>query len=189
MPESVALHKRTLRAELRAILRGMPASSRERQSGLIQAWLAPWVATGVILAFAPLPEEVDLWPMLASLASSGRLVLPRVCGTHTLSLHRVHRLDLLREGAMRLREPPADTPEVSPELVDVVLVPGLAFTPEGARLGRGGGMFDRLLACLGAHVVTIGVGFSEQRLTSLPCEPHDVPCRVVVPDFGMSPAG
>lgn len=189
MPDAVAIQKRRLRTDLRAVLRGMTAASRARQSALIQAWLAPRVATGVILAFAPLPEEVDLWPTLSTLAASGRLLLPRVGGDHTLTLHRVHSLDLLCEGAMRLREPPAGTPEVSPDAVDLVLVPGLAFTPEGARLGRGGGMFDRFLAGLGAHVVTIGVGFSEQRLASLPCEPHDVPVRVVVPDFGMSPAG
>lgn len=184
MGDEVAAEKHVVRALVRERLRTMSGAERERQSALIRGWLGPRVATGTVLAFAPLPEEVDLWPLLARLAPLGRLVLPRVATGGSLTLHRVAKLDALRAGPLRLREPGPESTLVSPELIDVVLVPGLAFTAEGDRLGRGRGMFDRLLASFGPEVQTIGVGFAEQRLAALPCEPHDVRCREVVPNFG-----
>lgn len=181
---TVATEKQTVRALVRERLRTMPVSERERQSALIRAWLAPVVATGTVLAFAPLPEEVDLWPLLARLAPLGRLVLPRVASGGALTLHRIANLDALRAGPLRLREPGPEATLVPPDLIDVVLVPGLAFTEAGERLGRGRGMFDRLLARFAPSVRTIGVAFAEQRFVSIPCEAHDVRCRELVPNFG-----
>ncbi len=184
MAVDVATQKQSVRTLVRERLRNMSGSERERQSALIRAWLAPRVATGTVLAFAPLAEEVDLWPLLARLAPLGRLVLPRVTSAGTLTLHRAANLDALRAGPLRLREPGPEATLVPPDLIDVVLVPGLAFTEAGERLGRGRGMFDRLLAGFGPEVQTIGIAFAEQRFASLPCEPHDVRCRELVPNFG-----
>lgn len=62
---------------------------------------------------------------------------------------------------------------VSPEELDIALVPGIAFTEKGERLGQGGGYYDRLLPHLSGAAVTIGVAFNEQIVGSLPTEPHD----------------
>lgn len=67
---------------------------------------------------------------------------------------------------------PEDEPD--PATVDVVLVPGLAFTPTGDRLGQGGGWYDRFLSRRRPGTVTIGIGFREQLVDVLPSEPHDV---------------
>ena len=64
--------------------------------------------------------------------------------------------------------------EPDPASVDVVIVPGLAFTLRGDRLGQGGGWYDRFLAGLRPDAVTIGVGFREQLVDHLPVEPHDI---------------
>lgn len=73
---------------------------------------------------------------------------------------------------------PEDDPD--PARVDVVVVPGLAFTSRGDRLGQGGGWYDRFLAGLRPGAVTIGVGFREQLVDRLPVEPHDVRLAHVV---------
>lgn len=73
-----------------------------------------------------------------------------------------------------------DVPIIAP--VDLVLVPGLAFTRDGARLGRGGGFFDRFLPHRAALAGKIGVGFDFQIVESLPLETHDVKLDVVVTD-------
>lgn len=65
---------------------------------------------------------------------------------------------------------------------DVIVVPGLAFTAAGARLGQGGGWYDRLLADVRSDCVTVGVCFAEQIVDVLPIEPHDIPVRFVVTD-------
>lgn len=64
--------------------------------------------------------------------------------------------------------------------VDAVLVPGLAFTPGGARLGQGGGHYDRLLAALPPRALRIGVGYDFQVLEDLPTEAHDMQLHWVV---------
>lgn len=63
--------------------------------------------------------------------------------------------------------------QLSPEKLDVVLVPGLAFSRRGARLGRGAGYYDRFLARLSDCSVLIGLAFEEQILPTVPMESHD----------------
>ena len=75
---------------------------------------------------------------------------------------------------------PEDEPD--PAGVDVVVVPGLAFTVDGHRLGQGGGWYDRFLARVDDRCVTIGVCFAEQLLADLPREQHDVVLDRVVTD-------
>jgi 5-formyltetrahydrofolate cyclo-ligase len=73
-------------------------------------------------------------------------------------------------------QPAADAPEVLPE---AVIVPLLAFTKRGERLGQGGGHYDRWLA---AHrrVLAIGLAWDCQMLDELPMQPHDMPLRAVI---------
>lgn len=66
--------------------------------------------------------------------------------------------------------------------VDVAVVPGLAFTIDGRRLGQGGGWYDRVLAQLAPTATTIGVCFSQQLVDDLPTEEHDVVLDRVVTD-------
>jgi 5-formyltetrahydrofolate cyclo-ligase len=66
---------------------------------------------------------------------------------------------------------PADL--VAPEEIDLILIPGLAFTRKGERLGRGGGYYDRFLARVGLRAVKLGICFKEQLLEELPIESHD----------------
>ena len=63
--------------------------------------------------------------------------------------------------------------------VDLVFVPGLAFTRDGARLGRGGGYFDRFLSRF--EGTSVGVCFQEQVLDELPEEDHDQRVDHVIP--------
>ncbi len=74
--------------------------------------------------------------------------------------------------------------DVDPGWPDVVIVPGLAFTPGGQRLGQGGGWYDRFLAEVRDTCVTVGVCFHEQLVDVLPVEPHDVAMHHVVTDRG-----
>ena len=72
--------------------------------------------------------------------------------------------------------------DVDPDWPDVVIVPGLAFTAEGHRLGQGGGWYDRFLADVRSNCSTIGVAFAEQLLEAIPTEAHDVTLDRVITD-------
>ena len=72
--------------------------------------------------------------------------------------------------------------DVDPQWPDVVVVPGLAFTETGERVGQGGGWYDRFLAGTRPDCTTVGVCFAPQLLSSVPTEPHDVVLDVVIAD-------
>ena len=74
--------------------------------------------------------------------------------------------------------------EVPANWPDVVVVPGLAFTAGGQRLGQGGGWYDRYLTGTRHDCLTVGVCFREQLLAEVPTETHDVILDVVVTDEG-----
>ena len=78
-----------------------------------------------------------------------------------------------------LRVEPGD---VDPVVLDVVVVPGLAFTARGDRLGQGGGHFDRFLPRLRGDCLRIGVAFHEQLVDELPTDGHDIAVDVVITD-------
>ena len=68
-----------------------------------------------------------------------------------------------------------------PEEIDAVVVPLVAFDDAGRRLGYGGGNYDQLLPRLRADAVVIGIAFDEQRVETVPCEPHDIALPRVAP--------
>lgn len=76
--------------------------------------------------------------------------------------------------------------DVGPSWPDVVIVPGLAFTERGERLGQGGGWYDRFLSRTRDGCTTIGVCFDPQLVDELPTEDHDVVLDIVVSDAVIS---
>jgi 5-formyltetrahydrofolate cyclo-ligase len=98
----------------------------------------------------------------------------------------VSDLSELAPGAFGILEPAAagalEAGELGPALV---CVPGVAFTPAAARLGRGGGYYDRLLAALSAEAVTAGLGYSFQLIDRLPEQLHDRRLDLVVTESAV----
>ena len=129
------------------------------------------------------PDEIDIDPYIEHLLCAGvEVVAPRWNGK-TYELARLKGLDAksLRRGPMGIREP-VDADIVRPRDVHVWIVPGLAFTKDGKRLGYGGGWYDRLLASASNGALKIGVAHEFQVLDDLPCEPHDILLSHVITD-------
>jgi len=80
-------------------------------------------------------------------------------------------------GRWGVQEPQGGTGGPEPEL-DLIVVPGVAFTAEGGRLGRGGGHYDRLLA--GRNAFRLGLAFEFQMAAALPLDGHDAPLDAVI---------
>ena len=132
------------------------------------------------------PDEIDLGAFIGEmLRREVRLVAPRWNG-ETYELAALKGLDArhLRRGPMGIMEP-AGAEIVKPQEVSVWIVPGLAFTRGGGRLGYGGGWYDRLLAAASPDSARIGVAHSFQIVDSLPVEPHDVPMTAVMDDSAV----
>ena len=95
------------------------------------------------------------------------MVFDSVPGEPRLEIFR----EWLSEHGIEIAVPENDP---NPRSIDVVVVPGVAFTVDGHRLGQGGGWYDRFLADVGDETVTIGVCFAEQVVSAVPQEPHDI---------------
>lgn len=138
-----------------------------------------------LLLFRSLPSEIDTGALLAGALARGREVwCPRIEGP-AVSFRRVREGISWRVGVFGTLEP--DATEALPAAGfpagrAVVVVPGVAFSPRGDRLGRGGGHYDRALGSppLLGSARSIGFAFDLQIVDEIPVEPHDVRVDVVV---------
>jgi len=167
------------KAALRRRMRLMGDLIDDRLLRSVQLWAdvaarAEYARAPVVMAFVTLAGEPDADPLLARLDRDAKtLVLPRIAGAG-LAAARVG--EGMIPGTRGVPEPSGDVVEL--DIHDLVLVPGLAFTIEGARLGRGGGHYDRFLRTCPA--TTIGVCFAEQLVDELPLETHDICVSAVI---------
>ena len=133
----------------------------------------PWfVAAETVLGYWAIGPEPVLTPVLeACLAMGKKLALPRCEADGAMTARRVLSLEQLESGAFGILEPPEPLRVMEPEELDLILTPGMAFSPTGARLGRGKGYYDRFLEKTKGK--TIGVCFESRLLASIPMEDHD----------------
>ena len=128
-----------------------------------------------VLAYLGDGVEIDLDPTIERLFQLGITVaVPGVLENRgsmvPVKIDSLGDLDLDRYG---LRVPQKPWTPIAPEALSVVLVPGVAFTRNGHRLGRGGGYYDRLLSTLPENVIRIGVCHEIQVVEEIPLEAHD----------------
>jgi 5-formyltetrahydrofolate cyclo-ligase len=146
------------------------------------------VRAATISAYLSIGSEVDTRPLVGLLLSRGsNVVLPRIAQSpRRLELHRVSDLDHdLLPGVWGILEPdPARCPHVDPAVVDCALIPGVAFTPEGARMGYGAGFFDRLVPRLRPGVPRLAAAFGVQIRDRIPTGPHDAPVDAIFTEAG-----
>lgn len=176
--------KQRLRQEMRQRIAAMPVEERARASALLRGRLLEseaWMAARTIFGFFPMSSEPDwlgdVWP------GDKVLALPRIEG-ETMRFFRVRSRDDLVKGPFGIPQP-ALGDEVTEG--DLVLVPGVAFTLAGGRLGRGKGFYDRWLE--GRAALKMGVCFSGQVVEAVPREGHDVRMDAVVSDVGVFAVG
>lgn len=168
--------KRTLRAELVAARAALsPAERAECSARIAQrvAALPAFRSARTIAAFAPLGAEVDGLACAARARALGiPVVFPRVRADGRLLEFAACAPEALERGPLGAAQPPPGEAPVALGEVDLVLVPGVAFSADGHRLGRGGGYYDTTLAAM-PRALRVGVAFELQVLPALPCEPHD----------------
>ncbi len=178
-----AEEKRALRSELIAVRARIGQDDRFARSRLIADRLdalEPVRGAQVVAVYAPLGTEVDSLEIARRVeARAGRVVFPRaVPGERRLVFARCNLEDLVR-GPLGAHEPPGHAPAVALDEVDCVIMPGVAFSEDGVRLGRGGGYYDATLRAM-PRAARVGVAFDVQIVPTLPREPHDAPLDAVV---------
>ena len=131
-----------------------------------------------ILLYHSLPDEVYTHDLIQTLYAKGYTVLlPSVVG-NDLALHVYEGENAMDIGASFGIQESNGTLFTELARIDLAVIPGMAFTQQGDRLGRGKGFYDRLLPQLTCPL--IGLAFPFQLLPSIPTEPHDIRMTEVI---------
>lgn len=128
-----------------------------------------WQMAGQVLAYAPLPSEIAFLPELMLYFSNKQLAFPRVIGGNMQFFY--DQLNQLKLGPRKVLESHSKA-QVEVEKIGLALIPALAVSQTGQRLGRGGGFYDKFLQT--PHKFwTVSIVPSFAVFEQLPCEPHD----------------
>jgi 5-formyltetrahydrofolate cyclo-ligase len=178
--------KKALRASVIARRDALDPETRRTGSQTITAKLIAlpeYRAAAVICAYVSFGSEFDSAAFCSDVMASGkRLLLPRINRkTRMLELREVKNLggDLVA-GVWGISEPGERCRIVPWSAAEFLLVPGVAFTVTGERLGYGGGYYDRLLSGLGAKTPRIAAAFTLQVVNSIPTGPNDQRVHLIV---------
>ena len=143
-----------------------------------------YLQASTIFCYVSTPEEPGTQTLLAfALADGKQLCVPRCRENGIMDLCMISSLADLRPGAYGLLEPPAHALTLQPEEIDLAIVPCIACTRDGQRLGQGGGYYDRFLPKFSGDAVLLCR--EALVLKSLPTEPHDCMISTVVTEAGV----
>ncbi len=129
-----------------------------------------------VFAYLSYNQEVRTEHLIRRARQDGKAVaVPKVINDEMVFL-RLEEGDPISEGYKGIPEPIREVPLHDPTAL--VLLPGLAFDPQGHRLGYGGGFYDRFLSA--EPHPTIALCFDFQMYDHLDCEDHDIPADAVL---------
>ncbi|MGN4424361.1 5-formyltetrahydrofolate cyclo-ligase [Bacillus cereus group sp. MYBK30-1] len=144
-----------------------------------------WVEAKTIGITLSMEHEVDTYPIIEKAWKEGKKVVVPKCnrGTRTMSFRQISNFEQLETVYMNLREPiPMLTEEVNAEEVDLQIVPGVAYTQRGERIGYGGGYYDRYLVHYKGKTLSLAYDF--QIVKHIPVEPFDKNVEKIITEKG-----
>ena len=175
------MDKKELRRAIRERKRAMPEeeiASRSARLGELFAQSEAYRNAATIYGYLPYNQEVRTVPMLEQAIRDGKKVaVPKVYGDIMKFIY-LEDLTQVEKGYAGIPEPIADEPVAYDETA-LVLMPGLAFDPQGHRIGYGGGFYDKFLAAEPNHP-TLALCYEFQMLPQLDTEEHDIPVNTVL---------
>ena len=177
----IAAEKIAIRQRMITLRDAMSQEERTAHSARIRSAIEALMTernVRVLHSFLPMGSEVDLFPLLDSARSKGiEVYAPKSLKGRVLKNYRYDGQERLVPGVFGTHYPASDLPFSGN--YDMIIVPGLAFTPNGDRLGYGAGYYDTFLA-QHTDVFTAAVCFPDQVVATLPVEEHDRPVDMVI---------
>ncbi|GAK60903.1 5-formyltetrahydrofolate cyclo-ligase [Candidatus Vecturithrix granuli] len=186
------MNKPELRKFMRARLAALSPEDIQQKSQRITTHLFAsdwWQQAEIVFAFCSMPGEVETRDLIQAALDQGKQVgLPRITGAD-LIFHHLTQIDQeFVQHSYGILEPAESWPVLNPcHLAGqrlLIITPGLAYSRQKYRLGRGKGFYDRffanLNACSGVNAFRLGLCFSEQLLDNIPVRPYDLPVDAVI---------
>ena len=175
------MNKQALRAMIREKKRAMSPEEIESRSAKLAALFLQSDAyrnAKTIYGYLPYNQEVRTVPMLEQAIRDGKRVAVPKCYGDEMKFIFMEDLSLVEKGYANIPEPIADGP-IADDPTALVLMPGLAFDPQGHRIGYGGGFYDKFLALESNHP-TLALCYDFQMLPRLDTEEFDIPVDTVL---------
>jgi 5-formyltetrahydrofolate cyclo-ligase len=179
--------KKELRTKLRRVLASLSAERIAEQSRRAAQHLfaqPEYASCEIMMIYLSLPTEADTTHIvLQAWQDRKKIVAPQVSwDSRQMTPVEIRDLDEdVGQNQFGIREPIRGMP-IPIELIDLVIVPGLAFDPFGNRLGRGRGFYDRFLGKASFRGVACGFALEDQVVDSIPSGPHDQKVSLLVTD-------
>ncbi len=169
--------RRSIRERKRAMSEEEIVSRSEKLAQLFYASEA-YKNAKTIYGYLPYNQEVRTVPMLEQAQKDGKRVAVPKCYGDEMKFIFMDDLSKVEKGYANIPEPISDEP-VADDTTALVLMPGLAFDPQGHRCGYGGGFYDKFLAAEPEHP-TLALCYEFQMLPHLETEEHDIPVDYVL---------
>lgn len=175
------MNKQQLRQAIRQRKRAMTQEEIEdRSRSLCEKFLKSddYRCCTCLYGYLPYNQEVRTWPILQQALADGKQVaVPKVYGDEMKFIYLTD-LTQVAAGYAGIPEPIADDP-VAEQQDALVLMPGLAFDPQGHRIGYGGGFYDKFLSREPGHP-TVALCYEFQMVDHLETEQFDIPVDTVI---------
>lgn len=192
--DSLMVHtaKQVLRQQIRQLLKSMSPEDRLRQSSRVTERVLhhpKYLTSHRISVYVHMPTEISTRELIQDAFRSNKQVFIPRYNVNTMEMVRIYSiedLDSLPKTKWNIQQPSFDDKdrEIADRNIDLVLVPGLAFSMDGARLGHGKGFYDRYLKTVSEHTYTIGLAFRQQLLeiNHIPMSETDVRLNEILLD-------
>ena len=178
----IGAKKAELRRKIRAERRSLDKAKRREWDEAIAKrvmGLKEYKEAKTVFCFVSMAGEPQTKAILENALKSGkRLAVPRCLDDGEMEAVVITSLSQLEPGTMGILEPVYGLATVDFEDIDMAVVPGLAFTASGERLGQGGGFYDRFMAR--THAFTCGICYGVFVYDSLPLDELDMAVKAVV---------
>ncbi len=175
------MDKQALRKQIREQKRAMTEEqivSKSEALGRLFVASEAYKQAKTIYGYLPYNQEVRTTAMLQQALDDGKKVAVPKCYGDEMRFIYLDDLSKVEKGYCNIPEPIADGP-IADDPTALVLMPGLAFDPQGHRMGYGGGFYDKFLAAEPNHP-TLALCYDFQMLEHLETEAHDIPVDVVL---------
>lgn len=182
---SISERKKGLRQKMLAMRRALSANETESRSSSLKEnilSLPEYKNAKKIMAFLAMKGESNLDGFIRQALLDGKEVYIPVClPERQMEAGRLIDMEHFEKGLLGLRNLPAGYEVTSPESLDLVLIPGLAVSQEGIRLGMGAGYYDRYLARV-PFEKRVAALWDFQVIPDIPSEPFDQKIAKIVTD-------
>jgi 5-formyltetrahydrofolate cyclo-ligase len=184
-------NKKKLRSRIKKLLDEFPASLLEEKSRHIQSRLyslSEYKKSSFIMFYLSTEREVSTFDTIkTALSENKKVAVPLILKPWDIMIPcEIKNLKDLKPGSFGILQPTKDKIQNVPiSLIDLIIVPGMAFDRKGNRVGKGKGFYDKFLKLIDQTIPKIALAFSCQIVEQIPAKEYDIAVDKIITEDGI----